>query len=86
MRHAYTEDQLVEQPAIGLFAEQMAPPYPHPRPSSQWEKGARPAEMRVRSLVVLVSRLREALERVSASRTGSPVLPKGQLDRYLTDT
>ena len=24
--HAYTEDQLIEQPAIGLFAEQSAQP------------------------------------------------------------
>jgi hypothetical protein len=33
MPHAYTEDQLVEQPAIGLFAElgwQVALPHPHP--------------------------------------------------------
>jgi len=28
--HAYTEDQLVEQPAIGLFAEQSALPNPQP--------------------------------------------------------
>ncbi|MBI4025630.1 MAG: hypothetical protein HY360_11670 [Verrucomicrobia bacterium] len=27
--HAFTEDQLFEQPAIGLFAEQAA--WPHPR-------------------------------------------------------
>ncbi|MEO8428181.1 MAG: hypothetical protein ABI651_13810 [Verrucomicrobiota bacterium] len=30
MPHAYTEDQLVEQPAIGLFAEQSALPNPQP--------------------------------------------------------
>jgi len=28
--HIYTEDQLVEQPAIGLFAEHSAMPNPHP--------------------------------------------------------
>ena len=35
----------------GLFAEQMASPYPHPRPFSHWEKGGRPAGLRVRSLL-----------------------------------
>jgi hypothetical protein len=33
---SYTEDQLVEQPAVGLFAEldwQLAWPHPHPGPS-----------------------------------------------------
>ncbi len=67
--HAYTEDQLVEQPVIGLFAEQVALPHPHPRPFSQWEKGGRQAGLRVRSLVVWVSRLRAALERLN------PALP-----------
>jgi hypothetical protein len=63
--HAYTEEQLVEQPAIGLFAEYSAGPNPHPRPFSHsanphpslsqwersWEKGGRQAGLRVRSLV-----------------------------------
>ena len=49
--HAYTEDQLVEQPAIGLFAEQSAMPNPHPRPFSHWEKGGRQAGLRVGSLL-----------------------------------
>jgi len=35
--HAYTEDQLVEQPAIGLFAEQSAAPNPHPNPLPRGE-------------------------------------------------
>ena len=65
MPHAYTEDQLVEQPAIGLFAEQSALPNPHPQPFSHWEKGGRQAGLRVRSLVVLMSRLRAALERLN---------------------
>jgi len=51
MPHAYTEDQLVEQPAIGLFAEYSAGPNPHPRPFSHWEKGGRHAGLRVRSLL-----------------------------------
>jgi type I restriction enzyme, R subunit len=66
--HAYNEDQLVEQPAIGLFAEYSAGPNPHPRPFSHWEKGGRQAGLRVRSLV-LVPRLRAALERLN------PALP-----------
>jgi type I restriction enzyme R subunit len=68
MPHAYTEDQLVGQPAIGLFAEYSAGPNPHPRPISHWEKGGRQAGLRVHSLV-LVSRLRAALGRLN------PALP-----------
>ena len=45
----------------GLFAEYSALPNPHPRPFSHWEKGGRQAGLRVRSLVVLVGRLRAAL-------------------------
>ncbi len=85
MPHAYTEDQQarrtltqplpggegLEQSAIGLFAEYSAEPNPHPS-LSQWErsreKGGRQAGLRVRSLV-LVSRLRAALERLN------PALP-----------
>src|ERR1035438_6393555 len=66
--HAYTEDQLVEQPAIGLFAEYSEGPTPHPRPFSHREKVGRHVGLRVRSLV-LVSRLRAALERLN------PALP-----------
>jgi len=80
MPHAYTEDQLVEQPAIGLFAEQSALPHPHPRPFSHWEKGGRQAGLRVRSLVVLVGRLRAALEKLNASRMGQDALPPEAID------
>jgi len=86
MPHAYTEDQLVEQPAKaggppspwsspsgrgddGLFAEYSALPNPHPRPFSHWEKGGQQAGLRVRSLVVLVPRLRAALVKLN------PALP-----------
>jgi len=45
--HIYTEDQLVEQPVIGLFAEHSAAPNPHPAlrsTLSHWERdGARVA-------------------------------------------
>jgi type I restriction enzyme R subunit len=66
MAHAYTEDQFVEQPAIGLFGEYSAEPNPHPPPFSHWEKGGRQAGLRVRSLG-LVSWLRAALERLNPS-------------------
>ena len=69
MLHAYTEDQLIDQPAIGLFAEQTAWRYAHPRPFSSWEKAGRQAGLRVRSKLVLVSQLRSALERLN------PALP-----------
>jgi hypothetical protein len=69
--HAYTEDQLVEQPAIGLFGEQsmLRNPQPGlpatllPSPLRSGESGARPL------------RVREGLGVGGA-----------QLDRNLTDT
>ncbi len=71
MPHAYSEDQLVEQPAIGLFAElgwQVAGP-----PASAGSAGeARDAGLlgrESRSEVVLVPRLRAALEKLN------PTLP-----------
>src|SRR3972149_4507101 len=66
MPHAYTEDQLVEQPAIGLFGE------------LGWQTvsaleetfGAAGTSLReTKGEVVLVSRLRAALERLN------PALP-----------
>ena len=72
MPHAYTEDQLVEQPAIGLFAE------------LGWQTvsaleesfGATGTVLReTKGEVGLVSRLRAVLERLSASRTGRSALP-----------
>ena len=66
MPHAYTEDQLIEQPAIGLFAE------------LGWQTvsaleesfGATGTLLReTKGEVVLVSRLRAALERLN------PALP-----------
>jgi len=68
MPHAYNEDQLVEQPALGLFAElgwAVAGPPPNAGLVGRGTKGE----------VVLVSRLRAALERLHAGRMGHPALP-----------
>ena len=93
MIHAYTEDQLVEQPAIGLFAElgwatvsALEEIFGRSRGE---ETHSFPAESQslltsspriclgreTKGEVVLVSRLRAALVRLSASRTGSHALP-----------
>ena len=72
MPHAYTEDQLVEQPAIGLFA------------GLGWFAVSALDEIfgasgtlgrETPSEVVLESRLRAALERLNASRMGHHALP-----------
>jgi len=66
MNHAYTEDQLIEQPAIGLFAE-----LGWTTVSALEESfGATGTLLReTKGEVVLVSRLRTALERLN------PALP-----------
>ena len=70
--HAYTEEHLVEQPAIGLFA------------ALGWETAAAMEEgfgagstlgRETSGEVVLFSRLRSALERLNASRMGHNALP-----------
>jgi type I restriction enzyme R subunit len=70
--HAYTEDQLVEQPAIGLFA------------ALGWQTLSAVDEIfgaggtlqrETKGEVVLVSRLRAALERSNVGRMGYPALP-----------
>jgi type I restriction enzyme R subunit len=81
MSHAYTEDQLVEQPAIGLFAELgwtcvsameeifgSAEPSPQPSPSGRGST-AQSLGRETKGEVVLVLRLRAALERLN------PALP-----------
>jgi type I restriction enzyme R subunit len=83
MPHAYTEDQLVEQPAIGLFAElgwqtmsALEGTFGAPSPglsatlSHQMGEGASLGR-ETKGEVVLVSRLRAALERLN------PALPPG---------
>ena len=69
--HAYTEDQLVEQPAIGLFAE-LGWAVAGPPPTAGVAGEPRDAGLLGRETkgeVVLVSRLRAALERLN------PALP-----------
>src|SRR5258708_30090157 len=80
--HAYTEDQLVEQPAIGLFAtlgwttvsalEEIFGPAEspaHPSPPGRGSEGeVRPALLReTKSEVVLITLLRAALLRLNPS-------------------
>ena len=71
MPHAYTEDQLVEQPAIGLFAvlgwAVAGPPPPAGVAGEPRDAGLLGRE--TKGEVVLVSRLRSALERLN------PALP-----------
>ncbi len=71
MLHAYTEDQLVEQPAIGLFAElgwQVAGPPPNAGVAGE-PRDAGLLGRETKGEVVLVSRLRAALEKLN------PTLP-----------
>ena len=71
MPHAYTEDQLVEQPAIGLFAElgwQVAVPPPNAGIAGE-PRDAGLLGRETKGEVVLVSRLRAALVRLN------PALP-----------
>ena len=72
--HAYTEDQLVEQPAIGLFAElgwAVAGPTPNAGVAGVAgdPRDAGLLGRETKGEVVLVSRLRAALERLN------PALP-----------
>ncbi len=69
--HAYSEDQLVEQPALALFAE-LGWPIARPPPNGGVAGKSRDAGLlgrETKSKVVLVSRLRAALERLN------PALP-----------
>ena len=78
MPHAYTEDQLVEQPAIGLFAE-----LGWSTVSALEETfGATGTLLReTPGEVVLVPRLRAAVERLNASRMGHQALPPEAIKR-----
>jgi hypothetical protein len=91
MPHAYTEDQLVEQPAIGLFAElgwAVAGPPPNAGVAGE-PRDAGLLGRETKGEVVLVSRLRAALERLNpalppeattAAISGiGPVSPAGEM-------
>ena len=84
MPHAYTEDQLVEQPAIGLFAEYSEGPNPQPLPFSHREMGCRQTGLRVRSLVP-VPRLRAALERLNPALPPEAITACGLIEWLTTD-
>jgi type I restriction enzyme R subunit len=86
---AYSEDQLVEQPAIGLFAELgwatvsameevfgFAEPSPHPSPTGRGSEGEGRVALgrEAKCEVVLVPRLRAALARLN------PSLPPAAID------
>ena len=87
MPHDYTEDQLVEQPAIGLFAElgwQVAGPPPNAGVAGE------PADAGVlgretKGEVVLVGRLRAALVKLNASRVGHDALPPEAIDAAIDE-
>jgi type I restriction enzyme R subunit len=93
MPHAYTEDRLVEQPAIGLFAElswQVAGPPPTSGAAGE-PRNAGLLRRETKGEVVLVPRLRAALERLNPmlppeamATTESNWTPK--LDPYWTHT
>ncbi len=91
--HAYTEDQLVEQPAIGLFAElgwavvcaeeeMFGAPSPHPSPSGRGSEGEGRVALgrETKGEVVLVSRLRAAHSTMPNPQPGQPatLLPVGE--------
>ncbi len=83
--HAYTEDQLVEQPAMRLFAElgwSVAQPHPHLGPLPKGEEARAWVDetglfgRETKGEVVLVGRLRVALVKLNASRMGHDALPR----------
>jgi type I restriction enzyme R subunit len=91
--HAYTEEQLVEQPAIGSFADlgwqtvsALEETFGEPSPglaatlSHPMSEGTSLGHD-TKGEVVLASRLRAALERLSTSRTGSHALPPKAIHR-----
>jgi len=82
MPHAYTEDQLVEQPAIGLFAE-----LGWTTVSALEETfGATGTLLReTKGEVVLVSRLRAALERLNPTLPPEAITAKIQNLRRTRD-
>jgi len=103
MPHAYSEDQLVEQPAIGLFAELgwatvsalqeifgSAEPSPvpsgHPLPVGEgWGEGCAALGRETKGEVVLVSRLRAALERLNPGLPPEGITAGGLIEWLTAD-
>ena len=87
MPHAYTEDQLVEQPTIGLFAElgwQVAGPPPNAGVAGE------PADAgllgrETKGEVVLVGRLRAALEKLNPTLPPEAIAAAGLIVRLPAD-
>jgi type I restriction enzyme R subunit len=82
MPHAYTEDQLVEQPAIGLFAELGWATV------SALEETFGPSGTLLRETkgeVVLVCRLRAALERLNPALSPEAVTAGGIIEWLTAD-
>ena len=86
--HAYTEDQIIEQPAIGLFAEmgwQVA------SASEETFSAAGTLQRETKGEVVLVARLRAALEKLNSTLPPEAIAiteskQTWKLDSYLTHT
>lgn len=79
MPHTYTEDQLVEQPAIGLFAKlgwYVALPRPHPSPFATGEEV---------KMSRISSRLRVEEDSYSASGIEKEEASAGVFDGYLME-
>ena len=80
--HAYTEDQLVEQPAMRLFADldwSVAQPHPHLGPFPEGEEGRHLVDetglfgRETKGEVVLAGRLRAALEKLNPSLSAEAI-------------
>jgi type I restriction enzyme R subunit len=85
--HAYTEDQLVEQPAIGWFAElgwQVAGPPPNTGVAGE-PRDAGLLGRDTKGEVVLVSRLRAALERLNPALPPEAITAGGLIEWLTAD-
>jgi len=92
MPHAYIENQLVEQPAKRLLSElgwSLAQPHSHPDPlpagEGVWVEKTGLFRRETKGEVVLVSRLRAALERLNAGRMGHHARPRNYFGCSLGD-
>jgi len=87
MPHAYTEDQLVEQPALGLFAE-LGRALAGPPPNAGVAGEPRDAGLfgrETKGEVVLVSRLRAALQKLNPTMPPEAITAAVELPRLLPE-